>query len=127
MNKTVWIIVVVLVALVGGWMLMGGSNTTPTDTSIPVEPSPAPVVTSSNAVLIASFKFAPNTITVKKGTTVLWTNTDSSPHTVTGDGGLDSGTMAINQTYSFTFDSVGTFNYRCAFHPGMTGNVVVTE
>ena len=61
---------------------------------------------------------------VKKGDTVVWTNKDSAPHTVTG-GSLNSGTLSGGQTYSFTFNAAGTVSYACSFHPSMTGKVVV--
>ncbi|MDO8493636.1 MAG: plastocyanin/azurin family copper-binding protein [bacterium] len=88
-------------------------------------PPPAPTVTS---IAIASFAYSPATITVKKGTTVKWTNNDSAPHTVTGiNGGPASGTLNNGQTYSYTFNSTGSFNYGCAFHGGMFATVNVTE
>lgn len=88
-----------------------------------------PVTTSaSKSVAIANFTFSPATITVKKGTTVTWTNQDTAPHTVTGtNGGPSSGNLSQGQTYSFTFNTVGTFNYFCAIHPMMKAVVIVTE
>lgn len=81
------------------------------------------------AVAIESFAYSPATLTVKKGTTVTWTNKDSAPHTVTVDSGSGpaSGNMSKGDTYSFTFNDVGTFNYHCKIHPSMTAKVVVTE
>ena len=72
--------------------------------------------------------FTPNTITVVLGVnnTVVWTNNDSSPHTVTSNGGVfDSGNMAPGQTYSFTFSAPGTYAYHCTYHPWMTATVIV--
>ena len=79
----------------------------------------------THAVAIQNFAFAQSALTVKKGDTVVWTNKDSAPHTVTGDGGLDSGTLSGGQTYSFTFATAGTFSYKCNFHPSMAGKVIV--
>jgi plastocyanin len=56
---------------------------------------------------------------------VTWTNNDSATHTITGDGGLDSGDVATGGTYSKTFDKAGTYKYHCSIHPTMTGEVVV--
>jgi len=90
-------------------------------------PKPAPAILSkTRTVTIQSFTFNQPTLTVKKGDVVTWTNQDAAPHTVTGDnGGLSSPTIGMNGTYSFTFTSVGTFNYHCTFHPSMKGTVVV--
>ena len=72
--------------------------------------------------------FTPNTITVVLGvnSTIVWTNNDGSPHTVTSNGGIfDSGNMAPGQSFTYTFTSTGTFAYHCTYHPWMTGTVVV--
>lgn len=84
-----------------------------------------------NSVTIQNFAFTPSSITVKKGTKVTWTNKDNVTHTVNEtdgqSGGPNSGDIAPGASYSFTFSTVGTFNYHCAIHPSMLGKVVVTE
>lgn len=85
---------------------------------------------NTNSVSINNFKFSPADITVKKGTTVTWTNNDSVGHTVTETDGKDgpkSSDLNQGQTYSFTYNTVGTFKYICSIHPNMTGSVTVTE
>ncbi len=81
------------------------------------------------SVSIDNSAFGTKTLTVKKGATVTWTNDDSVAHTVTSATGaeLSSGTLAVGKTYSHTFDTVGTFAYKCTLHPTMTATVVVTE
>ena len=72
--------------------------------------------------------FTPDTITVVLGVnnTVVWTNNDSSPHTVTSNtGAFSSGNLAPGQTYSYTFTAPGTYEYHCTYHPWMVGTVVV--
>ncbi len=82
----------------------------------------------SEQVKMASFAFAPLSITVKVGTTVTWTNQDASPHTVTADdGSFDSGSLAQGATFSQTFTKAGTFPYHCTFHSTMHGTVTVTQ
>jgi plastocyanin len=45
-----------------------------------------------NVVAMAGLKFQPGTLTVAKGTTVVFVNDDTAPHTVTArSGGTDSG------------------------------------
>lgn len=79
------------------------------------------------SVSIESLKFDDATLTVKKGTTVTWTNKDSVSHTITSTTGseLASSTLAVGGTYSHTFTATGTFTYHCTFHPSMTGTVIV--
>jgi len=88
-----------------------------------------PSVPGTSAVNIDSYKFNPNTLTVKKGTTVTWTNNDGATHTVTSNGatGPASEILASGQTYSYMFDTVGTYAYHCNLHPSMKGTVIVTE
>lgn len=85
----------------------------------------------TNAVSIEDFAFKPASITVKKGTKVTWTNKDTARHTVTPDEASDafkgSELLDQGQSYSFTFDTVGTYTYHCQPHPNMKGTVTVTE
>lgn len=74
--------------------------------------------------------FDPAEISVKVGTTVIWTNNDSVPHTVTsGDpsggpsGTFDSGLIKPGQIFKYSFTSANTTSYFCTVHPWMTGKV----
>ena len=79
-------------------------------------------------VVIQSFSFQPDAVTVRPGTTVTWVNLDPWIHTVTSDTGLfDSGDLSQNQTYSHTFDSIGHYWYHCSRHLSMRGVVVVAS
>lgn len=79
-------------------------------------------------VSLKGFAFDPKEITVKVGTTVVWTNNDSVEHNVTSDTGVfSSGAMAPGDTFKFTFTQAGTFPYSCSIHvPNMVGTVTVT-
>lgn len=85
--------------------------------------------TSTDEVEIENLAFLPSNISVKKGTTVTWTNKDRTEHTVTVDSGEGpkSGTLNRDDSYSFTFNQTGEFSYHCEFHPSMTGKITVTE
>jgi plastocyanin len=95
-----------------------------TQAASPAAPSHATVQVS-----IQNFAFVPQTITVAPGTTVVWTQKDSAPHTVTSDTGAwpASAQLSTGQTFSFTFTKVGTYPYHCSVHPYMTGKVIVTS
>ncbi|HEY9206855.1 MAG TPA: cupredoxin family copper-binding protein [Candidatus Methanoperedens sp.] len=79
------------------------------------------------SVEIKDFKFNPATITIAKGTTVTWTNMDSVAHTVTikSGTGFDSGTLQTGDTFSFSFNTPGTFDYGCSIHTSMSGKIIV--
>jgi len=90
--------------------------------------SPGAASAASASVSMRGSAFAARTVTVRPGGTVTWMNDDSAPHTVTAaDGSFDSGIVAVGGRYQRTFPSAGTFNYKCIFHAGMTGTVVVKE
>lgn len=85
-----------------------------------------------NEVWMQNIAYNPSTLTVDAGTTVTWTNKDNVIHTVTSgtpgnaDGLFNSGNLSKDQTFSFTFDSTGTYNYYCIPHsPNMKGKVIV--
>lgn len=81
------------------------------------------------AVVIKNFAFSPATLTVKKGTTVSWTNQDAVRHSVIAKtaSGPKSGLLGQNESYSFTFNTAGTFSYNCGPHPQMQATITVTE
>lgn len=91
----------------------------------PAAPAPAPQP-GSNSVSVVDDSFSPASLTVSPGTAVTWTNNGRRPHTVTGDAGLwDSGMLRPGQSFSFTFQTPGTYTYNCSVHGGMMGTVVV--
>lgn len=91
---------------------------------------------AADAVEIRQFNFNPLELTVKAGTTVTWTNRDAILHTVTSGTGPDGKTGEYDGqlgdagvTFSFTYDTAGTYEYFCSRHstvPGMHGTVIVT-
>lgn len=89
-----------------------------------------PVDSGAAMIAIASYQFNPNALIVKKGTPVTWINNDSAPHAIIGDdknSWAGGSTMKRGETYTRTFDTVGTFTYNCTIHPSMKGSIVVIE
>lgn len=74
----------------------------------------------AHVVLIQGFKFIPASLTINPGETVTWVQKDTVQHTTTSDAATpiwDSGLLSLNQMYSFTFNTPGTFAYHCTPHP----------
>lgn len=89
------------------------------------EPSPSPQPEPQTlAVDIAGFAFDAAEIEIRAGDSVVWTNRDRVAHTVTGDG-FDSGNLDQGQTFTFSFEEAGEYQYVCAYHPSMQGVVKV--
>lgn len=96
-----------------------------TDVSIP-EGASTPGCEADNAC------FVPAEATVSVGGTVTWTNDDTAAHTVTSgtptdgpDGVFDSSIIAAGNTFEYTFEEAGEYDYFCIVHPWMTGKVTV--
>ena len=95
-------------------------------------PVASPEVSSEIVIDIAMIAFQTAMIEIPAGTTVTWVNKDVVAHTVThtpatGDVIFDSGYFQSGESWSYTFDEVGTFDYYCIPHPNMIGTVVVVE
>ncbi len=101
------------------------TRATPTPTPKP-SPTPAPTTLTVTIVDNGGFAFSPRTLNISVGTTVIWKNNTTAPHTVTSDTGVfGSGTISPGGTFSFKFTQAGTFAYHCNIHPFMTATIVV--
>ena len=121
--------VAVLALAACGSSASSGSSSTPSATST--------AGGSAAAVTIQNFAFTPQTLTVKAGTTVTWTNKDSAPHTVTSADGISTsanttslfdGSLNSGATFSNTFAKAGTYYYVCSIQKsqaGMHGAIIV--
>ena len=76
--------------------------------------------------------FEPYFVKIEVGDTVTWINNDDAIHVVISgnlndgsDGFFDSGSLKTNETFSFTFDKEGNYEYFCILHPWMIGFVTV--
>ena len=121
----------------------GGSSDSATADTSGANEQEAPNEASGTEVSLRNVKFEPGEITIAAGDTVTWTNEDTVLHTVTSGTGQEQGVPGVSEntdaepdglfdhempegeTFSFTFEKAGTFEYFCAIHPGMTGTVVV--
>lgn len=84
-------------------------------------------------------------IKIKKGTKVTWTNLDTVEHNAMAEHSGEEHAHAApakdevrpdlfagplltkGESYSFTFNEVGTIGYHCAPHPFMKGSIAVVE
>jgi plastocyanin len=80
------------------------------------------------AIKAPPFAFDPNSLTVKVGDAVEWTNQTGMNHTVNPDKDEfpSSGVIRAGATFSHTFSAAGSVAYHCQIHPFMKGTVIVT-
>jgi len=89
---------------------------------------------AQHQVAVLNFNFSPQNLTIQAGESVTWTN-NSGVHNVNGSQAtypnnpedFFSGNPTTNWTFSYTFNTPGTYNYRCDLHFGlnMIGSVTV--
>ncbi len=109
--------------VVASLVLLGGCGP---GGATPAAPTPSAPVMGETAVDIVNFAFEPEAVQVSVGAGVIWTNSDSAPHTVTFDeGGIDSGNLNSGATFEHVFESAGAFAYHCSIHPNMRGTATV--
>lgn len=101
-------------------------NQSTTPSASPSAPSQSSTVdtTGANTIGIQNFAFSPETLMVKKGAIVTWTNNDAAAHTIKSTT-FNSGDLVKGATFKFTFDTAGTFDYSCGIHPSMKGKIIV--
>jgi len=82
-----------------------------------------------NTIEIKDFAFNPQTITVKSGEKVTWTNRDEEPHTIVSveKQFKKSSALDTDQTFTITAGAPGTYTYFCSVHPKMTGTIIVVK
>jgi amicyanin len=100
--------------------MMGGYQQNPAQQGAPV--------TGVTHMNMQNFAYQMANIQVRAGTTVTWTNQDSVPHSVTFKNGMkDSGLLYQGQSFSYTFNTPGTYQYYCTVHPNMVATVTVVS
>ena len=85
------------------------------------------------SISITDNVFTPPSITVNPGDTVVWVNNGSINHNVVADdNSFKSNIIQPGQSFSFKFNSAGTFKYYCSFHGapggiGQSGKIIVGQ
>jgi plastocyanin len=80
----------------------------------------------THAVRIEGMKFVPERVEVAAGDTIVWTNKDIVPHTVTAaQAKVESGELQTGKSFKFVARKPGEMSYICRLHPVMHGVVVV--
>jgi len=86
-----------------------------------------------NEIWIYKFEFNPVRLTAIRGTTVIWVNVDEATHRVKSglsanpDSLFDSGDIAHADTFRFTFDTTGIFNFYDGYCPSMIGSITIAN
>lgn len=76
-------------------------------------------------ISIENSKFVPDTVSVQKGTEVIWINNDNMLHDVTLDNGAFDKDLQPGESFSFIFSEAGEYSYHCDIHAAMIGKIIV--
>lgn len=127
------ILAVAVLSLVVVGAILSGIFSNRNDSSEVLQEVQQDVVSTSQetSVTVRNHAYSPARLTIKKGTTVTWTNQDAVQHDITPDNPSgdwkQSNLLSRGQSYSVTFNETGTFTYFCTPHPEMTGSVTVVD
>jgi len=71
-------------------------------------------------------RYIPESVEVRRGDVISWTNQDPFPHTVTFESfESDSKEIPAMGQWTMTAPANGQYSYRCRLHPTMHGTLVV--
>jgi plastocyanin len=91
----------------------------------------SPVQGGTVQVAYRNIAIDPDTLKVKVGSTIKWTNFDSVEHNVTSEGGVAkfaSKDFGEGGTYEFKVTKPGVIHYECTIHPAsMNGTIEVVK
>jgi len=86
---------------------------------------PSEPVATTKVTMVKSYRFDPETIEIRAGQTVTWTNEDNFTHTVQVEGQADH-KVGRGESVSIVFGKPGTYDYVCTLHShDMQGEVIV--
>jgi plastocyanin len=126
----IWLLVVVVMvglALAGPVIIVRDqlADDSPAAPSAAEGAQPVAAAAGGGTVRMAGLSFAPGTLTVARGATVVFDNDDTAPHTVTArSGGVDSGVLDPGKQFSLAVTD--GFDYFSSIHPSMTARIVAT-
>ncbi len=94
-------------------------------------PATGPVRSGTVRIAYRNIAIAPDTVKVKVGSTIEWTNFDEVAHNVTSEGGSQkfaSKDFGEGGTFSIKALKPGVINYECTIHPAsMNGTIEVVR
>jgi len=87
----------------------------------------AATTAAAATISMRAMKFETDSVEIRAGESVRWTNNDFVDHTVTFEqpGPTSSGYLRTNGTFVAKFEQRGVYRYHCTPHPNMRGVVIV--
>ncbi len=99
---------------------------------IPENVSSSVLIPNGNFDISNTAFYIPLNLEVVSGTTVVWINDDSVPHTIQSQdsqgniiGLFNSAPLLTGESFEYTFEEEGVYNYFCSLHPWRVGIITV--
>lgn len=125
--------ITVLLLVVASLLITGCTTSTTNQT-----PSASPVIStaSQNTVVINDYAFTPPSLAIQKGASVTWRNNDSVDHQLFSESpifstppreskGGSTPLIGAGDTYTYQFNTTGTYAYNCYIHSQEKGTIIV--
>lgn len=113
-----------LALVVAGCTTPGTNGQSPSGSAAGGSATGGPAQAAGAIVVERNLQFVPDTVAVKAGDKVTFTNEDSATHDVS-IGGTDLGLQSKGQSVTWTSTAAGNVSFQCLIHPSMVGTVTV--
>lgn len=138
-QRSILVLIIVLLVIGGGILVwyMVRDDTTDSTNQVVQETNTAvkdiPQRPPENTVWVLGASFNPSVVTISAGDSVTWVNKDKLNRQPASDShpshtnvpGFESSPLALDGTYTFTFDEVGEWYYHDHLNPISKGKIVV--
>ena len=141
MKKVVIVLNIVVLSIIFFFYGCGNANQTNSGLDSDFSTTPSPGATTHTVEMTGDYEFVPSSLTIKQGDSVKWVLIEKEHEVASGtvivgpdgregvpDGIWDSGTLReTKESFTYTFNSTGTFLYYCDAHldQGMIGSITV--
>lgn len=139
MNTKIALGLLSVLIIVSAYLMLSNTGTqkppTPQPATAETTPTPVPEVKQTNQAIVevTDNGFSPASLTIKKGTKVMWLNKTDRMVTVNSDlhpihnlyPKLNLGSFITSKTVQLIFDEAGTYTYHNHLNASMTGSIIV--
>ncbi|MDW7731680.1 MAG: hypothetical protein SCH66_04515 [Methanolobus sp.] len=108
--------------LLAAFLILAGCAEKTSDSAIEGESVNAKTV----VIYQDNFSFHPDYVIIEEGDTIKWINNDTAASVIRGSS-FQSPTLREGDSFSYTFEKTGTYDYFLISHPWTRGGIVVVE
>lgn len=140
MTKLYQLLLILLTLAISGCVIKGDPSLNTTSDQVQAQAqatTTATIIATSTPVIfghenstvyveIKGSEFKPSELRIINGTTVKWKNMDDAFHAINGTN-FSSPVLDKRETWAYTFNKIGTFEYNCPIHLWMKHGRIIVE